>query len=190
MDQTLAVHEYRHVHQYSNFNRGLSKIASVLFGQEGQAAFNAIAIPDWFFEGDAVHSETIGTTQGRGRAPSFFNGYKAIWHEGRNYSWTKLRNGSLKDHDAQSLSFGLLIGELWLLKYGPDFWRKVNEDALTFHGLFGFYGGSIKKASGVPWKEFRKNALDFYSHEVSTRRDGIKKRETVTDYLFPQQVGQ
>ena len=70
--QTLAVHEYRHVHQYANFNKGLSKIASVLFGQEGQAFMNGVAIPDWFFEGDAVHSETIQTLQGRGRAPLFF----------------------------------------------------------------------------------------------------------------------
>lgn len=188
--QTLAVHEYRHVHQYSNFNTGLSRVASAIFGQEGQAAFNALAIPGWFFEGDAVHSETIETTQGRGRAPNFFNGFKAIWHEGRNYSWTKIRNGSLKDRIPNHYPLGYMLVNYGYEKYGADFWRKVNQDALTLHGLFGFYGASIKKYSGENWTQYRTNALNFYKHEVSTRRDAAAKHETVTDYFFPQQIGQ
>lgn len=187
--QTLAVHEYRHVHQYSNFNKGLSRIASVIFGQEGQAFFNGLAIPDWFFEGDAVQSETIETMQGRGRSPYFFNLYKAIWHEGRNYTWMKLRNGSLKDRIPNHYPLGYMLVNYGYLKYGADFWKKVTEDALTFHGLFGFFGGSIKKYTGKPFKTFREEALQFYSHEVSTRRDAVKGRETVTDYFFPRQIG-
>ncbi len=188
--QTLAVHEYRHVHQYSNFNTGLSHVASVIFGQEGQAAFNALAIPEWFFEGDAVHSETIETSQGRGRAPAFFNGFKAIWHEGRNFSWMKIRSGSLKDRIPNHYPLGYLLVNYGYEKYGADFWKKVNQDALTFHGLFGFYSGSVKKYSGRTWTQYRDEALDFYQHEVSTRRDAAVEHETVTDYFFPQQIGQ
>jgi len=186
--QTLAVHEYRHVHQYSNFNRGISRVAAFLFGQEGQAAFNAISIPDWFFEGDAVHSETIQTFQGRGRAPQFYNGFKALWREGRDYSWMKLRNGSLKDFVPDHYPLGYLLVNYGYEKYGPDFWRKVTNDALSLRGFFGFFGGSIKRYSGTTWPKFRNEALEFYKHEVSTRRDAVKKRETVTNYLFPQQI--
>src|SRR5687768_1990534 len=57
--KTLALHEYRHVQQYSNFRRGLSKAFYVAFGQEGQALANNLAIPDWFYEGDAVYQETL-----------------------------------------------------------------------------------------------------------------------------------
>jgi hypothetical protein len=188
--QTLAVHEYRHVHQYSNFNKGISRVASFIFGQEGQAALNAISIPDWFFEGDAVHSETIQTYQGRGRAPNFFNGYKALWREGRDYSWMKLRNGSLKDYVPNHYPLGYLLVNYGYEKYGPEFWRKVTADALSLRGFFGFFGGSINRYSGKKWREFRKEALEFYKHEVSTRRDAIRGRETVADYLFPQQIGQ
>ena len=187
--QTLAVHEYRHVHQYSNFNRGVSRVASFLFGQEGQAAFNAISVPDWFFEGDAVHSETIQTYQGRGRAPQFFNGFKALWREGREYSWMKLRNGSLKDYVPNHYPLGYLLVNYGYEKYGADFWKKVTNDALSLRGFFGFFGGSIKRYSGQPWTAFRKEALEYYKHEVSTKRDAVKKRETVTDYLFPQSIG-
>ena len=188
--QTLAVHEYRHVHQYSNFNKGLSRVASVIFGQEGQAAFNAISIPDWFFEGDAVHSETIQTTQGRGRAPHFFNGFRALWREGREYSWMKLRNGSLRDLVPNHYPLGYMLVNYGYEKYGADFWRKVTDDAVGLRGFFGFFGGSIKRYSGTTWRQFRKDALEYYRHEVSTRRDAVKNRETVTDYLFPQQIGE
>ncbi|MFD2147230.1 hypothetical protein [Mucilaginibacter antarcticus] len=44
----LAIHEFRHVQQYNNFNVGLSKGLSILFGQAGQALGNDIAIPNWF----------------------------------------------------------------------------------------------------------------------------------------------
>ena len=188
--QTLAVHEYRHVHQYSNFNKGVSRVASVIFGQEGQAAFNAISVPDWFFEGDAVHSETIETSQGRGRAPAFFNGFKALWHEGRDYSWMKLRNGSLKDLVPNHYPLGYMLVNYGYLKYGADFWKKVTEDALSLRGFFGFFNGNIKHISGQRFSKFRSDALEFYKHEVSTRRDAVKQRETVTDYFFPQQVGE
>ncbi|MEJ7682334.1 MAG: hypothetical protein WKG06_31685 [Segetibacter sp.] len=70
----LSLHEYRHAEQYNNFNVGLSKVARVLFGQQGQALANAAAVPNWFFEGDAVFYETSLSRQGRGRLPNFFNG--------------------------------------------------------------------------------------------------------------------
>ena len=44
---------------------------AVLFGENGRALANAAAIPDWFFEGDAVYNETLMSTQGRGRLPYF-----------------------------------------------------------------------------------------------------------------------
>ncbi len=187
--QDLATHEYRHVHQYSNFNKGLSHVAAILFGQEGQAAFNSLSIPDWFFEGDAVHAETIRTAQGRGRAPAFFDLYKSIWREGRDYSWMKYRNGSLKDRVPNHYPLGYMLVNYGYLKYGPGFWQKVNDDALTLHGTLGLYSKSIKKYSGKTYQQFREEALQFYSHEVSTRRDGVRKRETVTDVFFPQQIG-
>ena len=69
--EELAVHEYRHVEQFNNFRNGISKLAYYLFGDEGLLVAMNAAVPDWFFEGDAVYNETITTNQGRGRV-SFF----------------------------------------------------------------------------------------------------------------------
>ena len=189
-NEDLAVHEFRHVQQYSNFNRGLSKVASILFGQSGQALFNALAIPDWFWEGDAVHSESVLTNQGRGRAPYFFNGYNALWHDQREYSWMKLRNGSLKDYVPNHYQLGYLLTNYGYLQHGADFWGKVSDDASRFRSVFYPFQKAVKKYSGKDFKTFREEALNFYKHEVSTRRDLKQKRETVTDYLFPQLIGE
>ena len=186
----LAVHEYRHVQQYNNFNRGLSKAFGVVLGQEGRALANALTVPDWFFEGDAVYAETLLTPQGRGRMPYFFNGYNSLWKEGRDYSWLKLRNGSLKDYVPNHYQLGYLLTNYGYLKYGPEFWEKVTRDASAFKGLVYPFQQAVKRYSGVNYKQFRQEALKFYSHQITRKRDEQRQRSTVTNYFFPQVIGQ
>ncbi len=69
--KTLSLHEYRHVQQFSNFNRGLSKVAGILLGQQGQDFANAASVPNWFFEGDAVFNETALSTRAGDGYPTF-----------------------------------------------------------------------------------------------------------------------
>jgi hypothetical protein len=188
-NEQLVIHEYRHVIQFNNFNRGLSKVAGVILGQEGRALANGLAIPDWFFEGDAVFAETVYTPQGRGRTPWFFNGFTSLWKEGRNYSWMKLRNGSLKDQVPNHYPLGYLLVNYGYKKYGSDFWKKVTTDASAYKGLFTPFQKAIKRYSGENFKTFRENALAFYRHEVSTTRDDVRKKGTVSNYYFPQVIG-
>ena len=74
----LAIHEYRHVQQYNNFRVGASAALYYLFGEGGQALANSLAVPDWFWEGDAVYQETLVSDQGRGRLPFFFNSFRSL----------------------------------------------------------------------------------------------------------------
>jgi hypothetical protein len=186
----LAIHEYRHVQQYNNFNRGLSKAFGWVFGQGGRALANSLAIPDWFWEGDAVYAETALTTQGRGRMPYFLNAYNSLWKEGRDYSWMKLRNGSLKDMVPNHYQLGYLLTNYGYEKYGDDFWQKVTRDASAFKGLIYPFQRAVKTHSGVNFKTFRNDALQYYSHGVAKRRDDITKSETVTNYQYPQVIGE
>ena len=78
-EKLLAIHEYRHVQQYNNFRVGLSGFFYYLFGEGGQSFANSLAVPNWFWEGDAVYQETLVSDQGRGRLPYFFNSYRALW---------------------------------------------------------------------------------------------------------------
>lgn len=161
----LAIHEFRHVQQYNNFNVGLSKTMHVLFGEGGQALANAITIPNWFFEGDAVFNETHVSQQGRGRLPYFFNGYRALWDANKDYSWMKLRNGSYRDYVPDWYPMGYMMVAYGREKYGDDFWKKVTHDAAAFNGLFYPLQKAVKKYSGENFKQFRNDGLNYFKQQ-------------------------
>ena len=161
----LAIHEYRHVQQFNNFRNGISKLAKILFGEEGYALAINASIPDWFYEGDAVYSETVLSRQGRGRLPLFMNAYPSVWNAGKNYSWMKLRNGSWKDYVPGHYHLGYMFVNYGYEKYGLDFWKKVTRDASAFKGLFYPFQKAIKRHAGVDYQTFKKDAFDYYKKE-------------------------
>jgi len=172
--EALAVHEYRHVEQFNNFRNGLSNVLYYLFGESGWLVGINGSVPDWFYEGDAVYNETITTNQGRGRIPFFLNEYKSLWLRNKNYSWMKLRNGSLKDYVPNHYPLGYLMVNYGREKYGLDFWTRVTHDASAFKGLFYPFQKAIKKYSGVDYKTFREQAFDYYK-KLSGVGDEVNK---------------
>jgi hypothetical protein len=195
----LALHEYRHVQQFNNFHNGLSNVMYYLFGEEGYALGINASIPDWFYEGDAVYNETLLTKQGRGRLPLFMNAYPSLWQAGKNYSWMKLRNGSLKDYVPDHYSLGYLLVNYGREKYGLDFWSKVTKDASAFKGLFYPFQRAVKKHAGINYETFRKEARDYYKNAEATKTDPAKpgpfpvvplNLKVVNSYFFPYAVSE
>ncbi|MEO7215280.1 hypothetical protein [Mucilaginibacter sp.] len=163
----LAIHEFRHVQQYNNFNVGLSHALRVVFGEGGQALGNDLSIPNWFFEGDAVYNETLVSQQGRGRLPYFYNGFRALWATGKNYSWMKLRNGSYVDYIPDHYPLGYMMVAYGREKYGNDFWGKVTHDAAAFKTGFYPFQNAIKNYSGLNYKNFRENAFAHFKKQFA-----------------------
>lgn len=160
---SLAIHEYRHVQQYNNFRKGMATGFYILFGEEGQALANALTVPDWFFEGDAVMQETLVSKQGRGRLPYFMNGYCALWIAGKNYSYMKLRNGSLKDFVPNHYPLGYMFVSYGREKFGPEFWKNVSSDAAAWKGFFYPWQKAVEAHAGINFKEFREQAFSFFN---------------------------
>jgi hypothetical protein len=188
----LTIHEYRHVQQYNNFNVGASKFMHDLFGDEGQALANNAAIPNWFFEGDAVYNETNLSKQGRGSLPFFYNAYRSLWKGGKHYSWMKLRNGSYKDFVPNHYELGFLLVAYGREKYGDKFWENVTHDAASFKGLFYPFQRAIKKYSGNDYGTFRNNALDFFKKEFNLEKIAPKNTgntQTYVDDEYPAYAG-
>ncbi len=182
----LSIHEYRHVEQFNNFNVGISGILRSLFGEEGQALANNAAIPNWFFEGDAVYNETNVSKQGRGGLPFFYNGYRALWKDGKHYNWMKLRNGSLKDFVPNHYDLGYLLVAYGREKYGDKFWENVTHDAASFKGFFYPFQSAIKKYSGIDYVSFRNNAIDFFKKQFDLQTsDSIKKQQSFLNEEYP-----
>lgn len=187
----LAIHEFRHVEQYSNFNRGLSKLASLLLGQEGQAVANAISIPDWFFEGDAVWNETQFTRQGRGTLPLFLSHYRVLAESGKKYSYAKLRNGSFRYYVPNHYDLGYLLVTYGREKYGDDIWKKITADAASFTPLFYPFQGAVKRHIGVPFKQFVNEAMRYYQQQwelpVTQKMEWVStvNEKDLVNYLYP-----
>ncbi len=163
-----------------------------LFGEEGQAIANNATIPNWFFEGDAVYNETNVSKQGRGSLPFFYDGYRALWKEGKNYSWMKLRNGSYKNFVPDHYPLGFMLVAYGRQEYGDKFWEKVTHDAASFKGLFYPFQRAIKKYSGKDYVTFRNDAVDFFKNQfglenITPRKDSSK--QTYRDEEFGAYAG-
>lgn len=196
-DDNLIIHEGRHMQQFSNFNHGFTKVFSFLLGQEGQLFANGITIPNYFFEGDAVWQETLVSAQGRGRIPYFFNGMKSLWLAKKDYSWMKLRSGSLRQFVPDHYAVGYPLVAYGYEKYGEGFWRKVTADAVSFKGLFYSFNKAIEKYSGKTYKQFRDDALQYFQAQTfaATEKNKVAfnyitpvEKNNVVDYIFPQFV--
>ena len=192
-NQTLAIHEYRHVQQFNNFCVGLSKVFYILFGQDGLAFANSLAVPNWFFEGDAVYQETLVSQQGRGRLPLFLTGFEAIWVSQKNYSWMKLRNGSYRDYTPNHYPLGYMLVAYGRDQYGPEFWAKTAIEAAGFKGFFYPLQKAIKRNAGISFDSFQVKALDYFRNQIpdiaytsSEALYGKKMHHFVADELFPQ----
>lgn len=191
----LALHEYRHVIQYNNFKNGISKLLYRLAGNDGLSVAINAAIPDWFFEGDAVYQETVLSNQGRGRLPLFMNAYPSLLQAGKNYSWMKLRNGSLKDYVPNHYYLGYMLVNYGIEKYGKDFWTKVTRDASAYKGLFYPFQTAVRKYSGTEFTAFRREALESLRQQIekvpASGKDFLLpvNKNYVTNYFFPYNAG-
>jgi len=196
-DDNLIIHENRHMQQFSNFNKGFTKVFSFFLGEEGQLLANGMTVPDYFFEGDAVWQETLVSAQGRGRMPSFYNGFKSLWLGGKNYSWMKLRNGSFKDLVPDHYALGYQLTAYGYEKYGANFWNKVTNDAVRFKGVFYPFNRAVERYSGTSYRQFRNDAMQYFKTkslpvqtEAATAFRYLTKIEknNVVDYQFASYI--
>ena len=190
----LAIHEYRHVLQFSNSRNGISKVLYYLFGEEAWAGAVNLAIPDWYFEGDAVWAETNLTSQGRGVIPSFMTGYRSLWAEDNLPNYTRARNGSVSDFIPDHYRLGYLMVRYGYKHYGSDFWKIILREASGYKYIFYPFEKALEKHSGLSIQEFYHRAIDDFrqdnwepENESGSVQVVMPKGEltTYTDYLYP-----
>lgn len=185
----LALHEYRHVLQNSNFRKGLSKVFYYLGGELGQAAITNIAVPDWFWEGDAVVTETALSKQGRGRLPAFFEDFRALTLADKRYSYMQVRNGSYRKYIPDHYATGYLMTSYGRKVYGQNFWKDVTDDAVRYRRLFYPFSQSLKHRTGKNAAAFFASSLEDYKKQwdLSTTQQAdtlTPASRTVTHYKY------
>jgi len=192
----LSIHEYRHALQFMNTRRGLTGIMSYLTGEFGWSYFSSLSIPNWFWEGDAVVSETALTVQGRGRLPAFYNGYKSLVFDQKTYNYQKARNGSIKDYVPNHYELGFLLCNYGREEYGNDAWKEVVEDAASYKGIFYPFSKAMERHFGLTTKSFYNASINYYRNQWSKQSKfsdhseivSTQKKETFTSYQYPYRM--
>ncbi len=155
----LAVHEYRHVEQYNNLNRGWTRAFDFVFGDGGRSVLQSLSTPTWFFEGDAVYYETALTYAGRGRTPSFTALQRALAQAEVRYPYLKARNGSLRDRVPDRYPLGFALVAHGRHAY-VDPWPQVIRDAGNFWPPVFPFSLSLKQATRHHTPSFYRATFD------------------------------
>lgn len=190
----LSVHEYRHALQYINLRQGFTKLVWFLTGEAGWATLINFTTPAWFFEGDAVATETALTNQGRGRMPSFLQQYKSILLNDRKYSYMKARNGSYRDIVPDEYELGYFLCSYGREKYGNDLWTKVIRQTASMKGTIYPFSDAVAAFTGMNTRKFYTKAFSDYKEtwtaeirqaDITPLTSMSTPSKTVTDYRFP-----
>jgi len=121
----LVAHEYRHAVQYNNLDRGVIRALSYVLGQQG-STIGLLCMPIWAMEGDAVMSETMHSSFGRGLQPSFSMAYRAMGSVGRDRrNIDRWFCGSYRDYIPDHYELGSQICSCAWERYGENIWDKV-----------------------------------------------------------------
>ena len=156
----LAVHELRHAAQFDKLTNG----RPYPFPEEAYYALMGAGIPLWFFEGDAVSTETSLTHAGRGRQPVWIMPYRAALLEGKKVSYSKANFGSSKDVTPGYYQLGYLLASQIRSAAGEFVFDSVLTDLKKRPVRLYPFAKSLKKFSGKTGKEW----FDFSTAELKT----------------------
>lgn len=196
----LATHEYRHIVQFNQANRGFNKALYYLFGANTLAAMSYVAVPQWFWEGDAVVTETEFTKSGRGRIPHFDLLFRTNLQEGRTFNYNKQFLRSYKHNIPDHYVLGYhMVNYLRKRTGSEESWDNITRRAWSVPFMPFTFSSAIKKESGLYVKDLYTELAKDMQKEWQLRQQGKqftssepihKRRNTAyTDYKFPQVVG-
>ena len=193
----LATHEFRHVVQYQHATRGFNKFIYYLFGSTTLAGFSQAAVPQWFWEGDAVATETAMTPSGRGRLPNFGLVFRTNLLEGRTFNYHKQYLRSYKHNIPDHYVLGYhMVSNLRRKSQDPEIWGKITARSWSAPIVPFTFSNSIHKYTGrYVTKLFQETAADLkkeWQAEVDQLKPTLfetrnrRRSGAYTDYLYPQ----
>ena len=193
----LASHEYRHIAQFQRSITGFNKFLLYAFGQEAVAGMAFASAPQWFWEGDAVATETAFTKSGRGRIPNFDLVFRTNLLEGRAFNYNKQYLRSYKNFIPNHYVLGYnMVSAIRRQTGNANSLGNIATKTWNVPFLPFAFSSALKKETGLSMPKFyKKMAADLkseYEKQLSeielTKFETvtIRKNEAYTDYLYPQ----
>jgi hypothetical protein len=168
----LAVHEQRHVVQVDKLNQGVLRFLSLFLGEQA-VGISTGRIPQWFYEGDAVVAETVLTSSGRGRMPSFYMPIRTLLLDSdRFFSYDKFLHGSYRDYVPDRYQYGYQMVSAMRREYGPGIWENtLDKTARRPYYLAPFYW-SIRHDAGEGITRIHEKTLSTIMGEWRSLHSG------------------
>jgi len=195
----IASHEYRHIVQFEHARRGFNKALYYLLGNNTLAVMSYVSVPSWFWEGDAVATETAFTPSGRGRIPHFDLVFKTNLMEGRTFDYHKQFLRSYKHNIPDHYVLGYnMVSYLRQRTGDPEIWEKVTARAWNVPFMPFTFSSALKKESGLYVKElYNEMAADLkkrWKQQLDTieitpfEKVNTRSSKAYTDYLYPHEM--
>lgn len=195
----LAAHEYRHMAQFQHATRGFNKLFKYVFGNNVLAGMAYAAAPQWFWEGDAVATETAFTQSGRGRIPNFDLILRTNLQEGRVFNYHKQYLRSYKHNINDHYVLGYQMVSYLRKKTGDPFiWDKVTARSWNVPFIPFRFSSSLKKETGLYVTDLYREMAAGLQKEWKAQQDTLKltsfervnprTTKAYTDYLYPQEL--
>ena len=193
----LSSHEYRHIVQFRKSLTGFNKGIHLMFGQLAQAGMAFVAVPQWFWEGDAVATETAFTSSGRGRIPEFDMLLRTNLLEGRDFNYHKQYLRSYKNNVPDHYVLGYHMVSYLRKKTGaPTIWSDITRRAWSFPFIPFTFSNAIKKETGLYVTGLYKEMAQGLKQEWQAQLEGLsitpfekinsRTNKVYTNYQFPQ----
>jgi hypothetical protein len=140
-ESQLLIHEVRHFAQMERLNSGVTKIAGYLLGEQAQSIVIGIHVPVWLLEGDAVLTETLLSSGGRGRIAGFIQPLRSRLIENKDLSWDRVWFGTYNESMPNEYLFGYFLTARGRMLADPLLWsdalEKIGRNPFNINGLSG-----------------------------------------------------
>lgn len=194
-DRQLVLHESRHIMQTGKLMNGLFRPFYYVFGEQVQGVA-ALFAPNWFFEGDAVTTETALSSSGRGRLPEFNMLYRAHRIDGNFYTFDKWNLGSYLDYTGTYYALGYNLTAYARHQFGADVWDRVTSRYVSRVAIPPFTR-AIKKVTGIDGEQLFDQTFNFLEkewkeQELAYQQSGFRpnyisqSNKRYNSYKYPQ----
>ncbi len=177
---SLAIHELRHVVQFDKISGYLK---APFFEQLALAIFG-ITLPPWFYEGDAVGIETLLSTAGRGRLPSWEIPFRTNTLRSKKNSYQKDYLGSLKDITPGYYQLGYFMTTKLRRDYGEDALEKLMTRIAKNPIRPYNFSNSLKRMTGFNTQQWHQKTVEELD---SLWQDQLAKTKPLTYSFFPEE---
>ncbi len=156
----LSVHEYRHLVQRElGHNNFFNKAVFYLFGEGLSSMLSRSTAPNWYWEGDAVYTETTKSNFGRGRIPRFVLTTQMNILSKNKIKYERQTLGSFKYKTPNEYETGYLMVKHLNNSYGNDVFNEIVKKANRQSFLPMPFFRALKKETGLNYSQLYFDAI-------------------------------